>query len=74
MTKLVQGWERSRRGLLRMLFEEQREGSNRHDMSTVLWDTFTGSAPYGSVLGRTLWPSFWGRFLWDIVRANGHHS
>jgi len=74
VTKLVQGWKRSRRGLLRMLFEEQREGSNRHDMSTVLWDTFTGSAPYGSVLGRTVWPSFWGRFLWDIVRANGHRS
>jgi len=74
VTKLVQGWERSRRGLLRMLFEEQREGSKRRDMSTVLWDTFTGSAPYGSVLGRTLWPSFWGRFLWDIARANGHRS
>jgi CRP-like cAMP-binding protein len=36
-------------------------------MSTVLWDTFTGSAPYRDVFMRTLHPAFWLRLLWDIA-------
>jgi len=34
-------------------------------MSTVLWDTFTGSAPYTDVFMRTLSPAFLYRFLLD---------
>jgi len=36
-------------------------------MSTVLWDTFTGSAPYGSVLLRTLHPAFLSRFAREML-------
>jgi hypothetical protein len=36
-------------------------------MSTVLWDTFTGSAPYRDIFLRTLHPGFLGVFLWEIV-------
>jgi hypothetical protein len=34
-------------------------------MSTVLWDMFTGSAPYRDVFVRTLDPRFLGRFGWE---------
>ncbi|MBI2817740.1 MAG: hypothetical protein HYX72_12455 [Acidobacteria bacterium] len=37
--------------------EEQRPGNSRR-MSMVLWDTFTGSAPYKDIFMRTLHPSF----------------
>lgn len=45
-----------RRAMLRMVRDEQL-GSGQA-MSTVLWDTFTGSAPYREILLRTLHPAF----------------
>ena len=47
-------------------------------MSTVLWDTFTGSAPYREILLRTLHPGFLTRLVWEtmagMVRGNGTHN
>jgi hypothetical protein len=57
----------ARRGLWRMVSKEQKmEGRSRH-MSTVLWDTFTGSAPYKEIFVRSLHPGFLGRFAWEIA-------
>ena len=39
-------------------------------MSSVLWDVFTGSAPYREVLLRTLHPIFISRLLWNLAAAN----
>jgi hypothetical protein len=36
-------------------------------MSDVLWDTFTGSAPYGDVFRRSLHPVFLGRLLYETL-------
>ena len=36
-------------------------------MSTVMWDMFTGSAPYRDVFMRTLRPAFLSRFLRDMI-------
>ena len=36
-------------------------------MSGVLWDTFTGSAPYRDVFARTLNPLYLGRLFYDTV-------
>ena len=49
--------------------EQQEEGRLRR-MSQVLWDVFTGSAPYGAVLTRTLHPGFLGRLVWSLASAN----
>lgn len=57
-----------RRGLWRMVSQEQQSTGARR-MSTVLWDTFTGSAPYREVFLRATHPLFWGRFLWEIARG-----
>jgi len=54
----------TRRAILRMVSSEQKkEGKNRR-MSAVLWDMFTGSAPYKEVFFRTLHPVFLIRFMW----------
>jgi flavin-dependent dehydrogenase len=70
VTRQIQKHRFARRGLWRMVAKEQRVSGLPPRMSTVLWDTFTGSAPYGSVLLRTLNPAFFGRFLWETTLGN----
>ncbi len=69
-TRQVQKYRFARRGLWRMVSKEQRAHGAPPRMSTVLWDTFTGSAPYASVLRRIFHPVFIGRFLWELTLGN----
>jgi hypothetical protein len=46
--------------------EQQKQGGHRR-MSIVLWDTFTGSAPYREIFLRILHPAFLARFVWNIA-------
>ncbi len=50
-----------RRGMLTMVAREQESPGGDRPMSTVLWDTFTGSAPYKEILLRAMRPGFLGR-------------
>jgi hypothetical protein len=50
-----------------MVFSEQQKEGRSRRMSTVLWDMFTGSAPYREILIRTFHPFFLSRFLWDMA-------
>lgn len=59
------------RGTLAMAAREQLDGAAVRRMSIVLWDMFTGSAPYREVFRRTLDPRFVGRFAWETVLAAG---
>jgi hypothetical protein len=68
VSRQVQGLGSTRHGMLRMVSREQREGG-RWRMSMMLWDMFTGGAPYRDVFLRTLNPAFWTRFLWDTVSS-----
>lgn len=67
ITRQVQHWRTIRKGLWSMVSKEQRRNGGAPRMSMVLWDTFTGSAPYSSVLMRTLHPAFLARFGWEIL-------
>lgn len=67
VTRQIQKNAHDRRGILRMVSREQQNPEGARRMSTVLWDVFTGSAPYREVFVRTLHPCFLGRFLWDII-------
>jgi flavin-dependent dehydrogenase len=59
-----------RRGILRMTIREQlKTGGIRH-MSNILWDIFTGSAPYREVLLRSLHPAFIAGFCWNLIAGN----
>ena len=54
-----------RKGMLRMVQKEQDRIGNSKEMSTVLWDTFTGSASYWDIFTRALRPAF----LWHLTGA-----
>ena len=57
-------------GILRMVSREQNKKSSNPRMSTVLWDLFTGSAPYREIILRALHPAFLSQFMWSVVVAN----
>ena len=63
---------RSSRAVLHMAADEQRQEGDQRRMSTVLWDTFTGSAPYRDVLRRMLHPAFAGCFLKNLIASIGN--
>lgn len=58
-----------RRGMLAMAEREQRLVGNKRPMSMTLWDTFTGSAPYGDILMRTMGPAFISRITWETTKG-----
>jgi flavin-dependent dehydrogenase len=66
---LVQRARFARRGVLRMTANEQRSTAPRR-MSSVLWDLFSGSAPYTDVFLRTLHPAYVGNLVWNLVAGN----
>ncbi len=68
VTRLIQRRTYARRALWRMVAHEQLDGNTQH-MSQVLWDTFTGSAPYKSVLLRTLNPGFLAKLAWNVAHS-----
>jgi flavin-dependent dehydrogenase len=70
VTRQIQAHRFARRGLLRMTAAEQQQPGHARRMSQVLWDVFTGSAPYRSVLARSMHPAFLGRLLVSLVSAN----
>jgi len=53
--------------VIRMAKAEQNQVSNQRPMSMILWDIFTGSAPYRDVFLRSIHPAFIGKFIWNIV-------
>ena len=67
VTREIQRRQFERRGVLRMVSKEQSEADGIRRLSTVLWDTFTGSAPYREILLRTLHPGFLTRLAWETV-------
>lgn len=69
LTRLVQNNRLGRRTILRMVADEQRQEGGDRDMSTVMWDSFTGSAPYREILRRMCKPLFAIRFLWHAAAA-----
>jgi flavin-dependent dehydrogenase len=59
----------SRKAILRMASKEQSSPGSRRYLSRVLWDLFTGSAPYREVLRNTMRPGFVGGLLWHTIRS-----
>jgi hypothetical protein len=67
VTRLIQRFRFTRGGMLQMVAAEQAKDGRCRRLSQVLWDVFTGSAPYRTVLLRTLHPAFIGRLLWSLA-------
>jgi flavin-dependent dehydrogenase len=69
-TRVAQYASPLRRALLRMTEKEQRAPSAVPRMSSVLWDMFSGSAPYADISTRMLHPAFISNFMWSAAAAN----
>jgi flavin-dependent dehydrogenase len=54
-----------RRSMLNMARTEQQRSGARPHMSSLLWNMFTGSAPYVEMFKGTLHPGF----IWNLVRS-----
>jgi flavin-dependent dehydrogenase len=66
-TRIIQKLRFARRAVLRMTTDEQQKEGAQRRMSTVLWDMFTGSAPYRDIFIRTLHPAFWVRLISNLT-------
>lgn len=55
--------------MLHMVAREQ-EGDGPRRMSSALWNLFTGSAPYRTIIAESLHPGFFGSFAWSLIQAN----
>jgi flavin-dependent dehydrogenase len=67
ITRQIQKHEFARRALLNITAREQQNAGRAKDMSQVLWDMFTGSAPYREIFVRSLHPRFLTRFSLELV-------
>ncbi len=68
-TQLIQRYAFARRAVLKMVAREQSLPGEKRYMSTILWDMFTGSAPYREIFMRTIRPAFWSRFILDLATS-----
>lgn len=67
VTRQIQRRRFTRRAVLRMATNEQTGDPSEQMLSMVLWDTFTGSAPYREILLRALEPQFIVRLCGDLA-------
>lgn len=70
VANLVQKARFARRGVLHMTVNEQRRPGKPGRMSEVLWDLFSGSAPYREVFMRTLHPAYIADLTWNLIAGN----
>jgi hypothetical protein len=68
-TRQIQKRRIARHAVLRMTEKEQASRDYRPRMSSVLWDMFSGSAPYADIFRRTLHPVFLARLSWCFLRS-----
>jgi len=57
----------ARRAILRMTRKEQESPDARRHMSSLLWNMFTGSAPYREIFHGALHPGFIAGLLWNFA-------
>ena len=69
VNRLLQRTSISRSAILRMTEAEQQQRARPPHMSQVLWDLFTGSAPYGEILKNTMRPGFLASLGWNLGLA-----
>lgn len=66
MTTVFKHSRIGRRAILRMARREQQRKGAGH-MSSLLWNLFTGSAPYREIFLGTLHPAFIGGLVWNLA-------
>lgn len=69
VTKMIKTNSLLKRGVVKTVLGEQNKAGEKRNMSTVLWDTFTGSAPYKEIFLRSLKPSFLFSLFWNTLTS-----
>lgn len=69
ITKLIKTNAFLKRGVVKTVIKEQIKIGEKRHMSTVLWDTFTGSAPYKEIFFRSLKPEFLFSLFWNTLTS-----
>ncbi|HLG35100.1 MAG TPA: hypothetical protein VI757_09490 [Bacteroidia bacterium] len=70
VTRIIQKSAFLKNGLFQMVVNEQKAEEKKRLMSSVLWDTFTGSAGYRNIFIRFLNPKLLLTLLWNIAASN----
>jgi flavin-dependent dehydrogenase len=73
LTNIIQKSRILKTGLYSMVVREQKKENDKRRMSSILWDTFTGSAPYADIFKRGLHPMVPISLLWNSLtgKLNG---
>ena len=69
-TRIIQKSDILKNGLLSFVINEQKKDLSKRRMSSILWDTFTGSAGYRNILARFFHPAVLFGFFRNILTAN----
>jgi flavin-dependent dehydrogenase len=69
VTKMIKINPLLKRGVVKTVLKEQDKIGEKRHMSTVLWDTFTGSAPYKEIFLRSLKPAFLISLIWNTITS-----
>ena len=69
VTRIARKFRPLRKGMVLMVAAEQTRDREVRRMSGVLWDMFSGSAPYLDIFVRMLRPAFLARFAWAVVSS-----
>ena len=69
VTGIIQKSHLLKGALLSMVISEQHKASHKRRMSSVLWDTFTGSAAYKNIFVRCLNPLLLVSLVWNIIKS-----
>ena len=67
LTTVIQKSPMLKKGLYKMVVKEQDKANYKRRMSSILWDTFTGSAPYSDILKRGLNPLVGSTLIWNTI-------
>ena len=68
LTGVIQKSSILKNGLFNTVLAEQRKENNKRNLSSILWDTFTGSAPYKNIMWRGLHPRVGASFLYNMFK------
>ena len=69
VTTVIQASPVLKSAMLRMVVNEQLKERHVRKLSSILWDTFTGSAPYKDIFLRFLNPGVIVILSWNTIRA-----
>jgi hypothetical protein len=69
VTSIIQKSAVLKSSMLQVVIDEQQNERHRRKMSSILWDTFTGSAPYKDIFWRFLNPRILFTLIWNTMLA-----